>query len=177
MAKKRNRHPLWAIWHGMRQRCTNNNRADYKYYGQRGIIVCPAWRSLNQFIKDVGQRPTPKHTIDRIENDGPYCPFNCRWATKKEQMQNTKSTLKITNNRRAMSLSAWAEEMGMSVTGLHRRWHTHGTLKKPRKLEDRLRPYAHRLGISVTAICRRIKVYGWPLRRALTERKTNCRGS
>ncbi len=127
--KKRTRHPLWAIWHSMRQRCTNPNRDDYKYYGGRGISVCKRWDSLVAFIEDMGLRPTRKHTLDRINNQGNYNPQNCRWATRNEQQANSRQALRITARGKTQTLSAWARELGMSVSGLHKRWHTHGTIE------------------------------------------------
>ena len=129
--KKRTRHPLWVIWHGMMQRCSNPNRKDYKYYGERGISVCDRWKTLRNFTDDMGPRPTLKHSIDRVDNSGNYEPGNCRWATKTEQSNNSRSALQITARGKTQTLSAWARELGMSLSGLHRRWHTHTSIEKP----------------------------------------------
>lgn len=82
-------------WHGMIQRCTNPNDKSYKHYGGRGIAVCQRWRTYSNFLADMGHKPSPKHTIDRIDGDKNYEPGNCRWATQIEQIINRKLTIWI----------------------------------------------------------------------------------
>lgn len=82
-------HPLYTTWANMLQRCYNPNKTSYSCYGARGINVCDKWReSFPAFLADVGERPAPEYTLDRINNDGNYEPGNVRWATKKEQANN-----------------------------------------------------------------------------------------
>jgi hypothetical protein len=79
----------YRAWKAMKTRCTNPNRADWKNYGGRGISVCERWAtSFENFLADVGPKPSPLHTLDRILNDGSYEPGNCRWATRGEQLKN-----------------------------------------------------------------------------------------
>ena len=76
-------------WKGMINRCTNKNHHKYSSYGARGITVCDRWlNSLDNFIKDMGDRPSLDYSLDRINNDGNYEPSNCRWATRSQQMRN-----------------------------------------------------------------------------------------
>lgn len=87
-AVKTERHPLYGTWCSMKTRCFNERAWQYRYYGGRGISVCPEWRDdFARFAADVGERP-PGTTLDRLDPDGDYNPGNVRWATSKEQRQN-----------------------------------------------------------------------------------------
>jgi hypothetical protein len=98
----------------MIRRCTNPDSTGYARYGGRGITVCDRWReSFANFLADMGPKPTPRHTIDRINNDGNYEPGNCRWATGKEQCRNTRRNRYIEHDGRRMTQVEWCEETGM----------------------------------------------------------------
>jgi len=81
----------YKIWKGIRKRCLNSKDAGFPNYGGRGITICDRWRnSAVNFMNDMGARPSPRHSIDRIDNDKGYFPDNCRWATALEQARNTR---------------------------------------------------------------------------------------
>ena len=104
----------YNVWVDMRQRCSNPNRGNFKFYGGRGISVCREWNSsFMAFLSDMGLRPTPEHTIERIDNDGPYAPWNCKWATASEQRHNYSRNHWIEVDGRRQTIGDWAKERGI----------------------------------------------------------------
>lgn len=116
----------YSIWAGIKQRCLNKNSKHFKDYGGRGITLCEEWMEFTGFFRDMGHRPTPKHSIDRINNDGGYCPENCRWATRKEQCRNTRKTIMIEFNGESVPLVVAAELIGINEHTLYQRLFRHG---------------------------------------------------
>lgn len=111
-------------WGNMQQRCHNPNFSLFRRYGGRGIYVDPLWRGrggFDRFLAHVGPRPSSKHTLDRINNDGHYAPGNVRWATSVEQNNNTSKNVLLTYRGVTQSMSAWARQLGMVVSTLRDR--------------------------------------------------------
>ena len=105
--------PEYQAWNNMKNRCFNPNHKAYSDYGGRGIAVCDRWKnSFENFLADMGTKPSTKHSIDRINNDGDYSPKNCRWATKAEQQNNQRSNRLITIACVTLNIAQWTKEMG-----------------------------------------------------------------
>lgn len=102
---------VYKIWQAMIRRCCNPKDSGFQNYGGRGIRVCERWRfSFEAFLEDMGERPSPKHSIDRIDNDGDYEPSNCEWQTRKRQSRNRRSTRYFTINGLTKSFADWCDE-------------------------------------------------------------------
>lgn len=113
-----------SIWHSMCGRCHNPGSKSYRYYGARGVRVCDAWRGRGgfaRFIAHIGFKPTPEHTLDRIDASGHYEPGNVRWATMAEQSTNRRDTRRIRYEGRSQCLTEWAKELGIARTTLSNR--------------------------------------------------------
>lgn len=120
-SKRKNKSRIYIIWESMIQRCTNPNRISYDNYGGRGISVCDKWKNFENFLLDIGEPPTEKHSLDRIDNDGNYCPENCRWATRKEQARNTRKNKFINFNGKMWCISELAEKYNIAPSTLFSR--------------------------------------------------------
>lgn len=105
----------------MKQRCFNPHNGSYPNYGGRGITVADCWKDdFGCFLSHMGERPIG-YTLDRIDNDGNYEPGNCRWATQKQQANNTRHNRMMTLNGRTQTLMQWSEELGLRQSTISRR--------------------------------------------------------
>jgi hypothetical protein len=109
----------YQVWDAMVQRCTNEKNEKHYMYGGRGITVCERWLKFENFLADMGERPSPGHSIDRKNNGGHYEPGNCRWATRKEQQRNMRSNHLVEYSGRLMSVAEAAEIAGVKGNKLY----------------------------------------------------------
>ena len=110
--------PEYYVWAQILQRCWNPNNCNYRRYGSRGIRVCKRWQKFDNFIADMGERPSSKHSIERKNNNGNYTPRNCKWATKREQVRNTRRNFVISAFGKTQCVSDWWRETGISIATL-----------------------------------------------------------
>lgn len=186
--------PEWKSWSGMKGRCYNPRCQEYQYYGARGIIVCERWLGPNGFVNffaDMGEKPSAKHSLDRIDVNGNYEPTNCRWATAEQQNRNKRDNRIIDFNGRRATIAEWAEDAGLPVSTLLNRlaadWPFEKAITTPsfgnlmEHVNDRptnrrieydgrtmtLAQWARETGIQHSTILRRIRL-GWSIADALT---------
>lgn len=112
--------PLYSVWGSMRQRCSNPRAKQWADYGGRGIVICERWSSFAAFEADMSPRP-PSTLLDRIDNDGPYSPENCRWATRLEQQRNQRRTIVVTIDGTSYKAIELSEQSGMKVDTIVKR--------------------------------------------------------
>jgi hypothetical protein len=123
--------PGYAAWKDMISRCYNKKNKSYPYYGGRGISVCREWRhSPVQFFADMGTKPFEGAEIDRIENNGNYCPSNCQWATRTQNNRNTRTTIFICFRGETRCLSEWSELFGISRGAISQRLRLGWTIER-----------------------------------------------
>lgn len=106
--------PEYNVWFKMKARCSDKKDKRYADWGGRGIRVCERWSKFENFISDMGQRPSDLHSIDRIDNNGNYSPENCRWATHAEQHANKRGLLLVPLNGKEVSFSVYCRELGLN---------------------------------------------------------------
>lgn len=110
----------YRAWSHLRHRCSGDTK-NRKHYMDRGITVCKRWDDFTAFLADMGPRPSPKHSVDRIDVNGNYCPENCRWATTKEQSRNKRISKYLTAFGETKLMVEWAEELGIRYKTLYYR--------------------------------------------------------
>ena len=176
--------PEFYIWTGIHTRCYNQNATSYKNYGARGVVICDRWKdSFENFLLDMGERPSNNHSIDRIDNDGNYSPENCKWSTPKEQANNKRNNVKVTIDGVTKNISAWKHEFGMNVSAASFR-RVHGLSGRNKAIStvrqivyggvsDTISGWSKRTGIKPTTIAMRIN-YGWTMERTLTHGASSC---
>lgn len=114
--------PEHRCWFLMRSRCYNKNLAHYKNYGAKGIVVCDRWlESFQNFFDDMGKKPSPKHSIERLDSRGNYCPENCVWADRITQNNNTSRNHWLLVNGERKTIAQWARARGISKNTIMKR--------------------------------------------------------
>lgn len=173
----------YRIWTHIKSRCFNSKVPEFKHYGGRGVTVCDRWRdSFEAFYADMGSRPTANHSIDRHpNNDGNYEPGNCRWATDKEQANNTRSNRHVSVGDETRTMTQWADSIGvrreLMFKRLKRGVQGQSLLVDPFEPETftfsgisaSIPEWSERTGIKRATLYWRINKQQWPIERALTE--------
>lgn len=136
------RTPEFKIWIGVVERCRTPSHTSYKNYGGRGIRVSQEWSaSFQTFLDDMGPKPSPKHSIERINNNGNYEKGNCCWILRSNQNANKRTTVFLTFNGETMPAGLWAKRLGMHKTTffgrLYNGWSTERAITTPVGLTGR----------------------------------------
>lgn len=174
--------PEFSTWTDIQTRCYNPKTKSFSDYGGRGIRVCDHWLlSFENFLTDMGVRPSAGHSIERNDVNGNYEPNNCRWATMSEQARNKRNTRFIEVNGVTKRLQEWAEQTGLTASAIHLRVKAGvvgSALIAPSQRKGRIAfkgvtdTYAgweKRTGLKASTIAMRITKYGWPITKALTQ--------
>lgn len=136
--------PEYRSWEQMKVRCLNKNNPAYKHYGGRGINLCAEWaESFERFFIDVGIKPTPEHSLDRIDNNLGYFKGNVEWATPKQQANNTRRNRRLEYKGKYQTISEWARDIGVThgaiINRLNGGWSVKDALSKPFKKSTKKR--------------------------------------
>ena len=130
----------YRSWCAMTNRCLHPSASDYSRYGGKGVTVCERWQGENgfeNFLADMGPKPTPTHSIERIDHKGNYEPGNCKWATATEQARNKSNNRMITFRGVTKPMAAWSEEYNIDESALRYRldalWDVEMALTTPSK--------------------------------------------
>lgn len=128
----------YHAWESMKQRCLNSRHPHWKHYGGRGITVCERWMKFENFLQDMGMKPFPKASLERLRNSDGYSPENCAWKSQAEQMRNTRQNVHATITGVTKCITEWCEIIGRSrnlvMQRIHRRrWTPERALLEPLK--------------------------------------------
>jgi hypothetical protein len=181
--------PEHQVWADMRYRCSNPNGKSWHLYGGRGIKVCSRWTGSNgfaNFYTDVGPRPSPLHSIERVENSGDYDPSNCKWATPREQSNNFRRNRPITYAGRTMNQAEWARFLGIGIPTLKNRIRSGWPLERALSPEIHkgwtktsitfggetlsMTEWAKRKGLPFDVLRQRLGKLHWPVEKALSQK-------
>lgn len=136
-------HPLYRTWSSMKSRCLNPNHKDYDHYGGKGVTICERWFRFKNFLEDMGPKPSPKHTLDRIDSNGCYEPSNCRWASTVVQAQNTSRVKKIEINGEVKCFAEWCRQFQINKHTARQRmrvgWTAEAAITTPVRKDGRSR--------------------------------------
>jgi hypothetical protein len=136
--------PEYATWCAMHSRCRRPRNASYARYGGRGIRVCERWNSFENFLADMGPRPSLAHQIDRVDNNGNYEPSNCKWSSISEQANNRCTNRNITVGGETLTVVQWAHRLGVSTRVIWWRlgagWSEEQAVTEPLRTDPRGRP-------------------------------------
>lgn len=137
----------YHIWIGIKKRCYNTNAHAYKNYGDRGIFMSEEWRNdFMAFYRDMGDRPSNKHSIERVKNDLGYSKDNCKWATSAEQSNNTRTNVFLELNGENLTVAQWSVKLGISRNNLYNRINLGWTVEEILSTQD----FTYRKGFYTT---------------------------
>jgi len=132
--------PVYRIWKAMRTRTNNPHTKDARNYSDRGITTCPEWGDFLVFLSDMGNRPSDNHTLERINNSLGYSAENCVWATRKEQMNNTRHNRMLTLDGVTKTMMEWSECLPIGYSCIRNRlcrgWSDERALTEPVRGHD-----------------------------------------
>lgn len=156
--------PEYKSWCHMKGRCLSPSNPKYPDYGGRGIRVCEQWAArdgFKSFLEDMGQKPSKAHSVDRIDNDGHYEPGNCRWATRREQANNTRVNTFIEIDGRRATIAQWADEFGIGSDVISKRigigWSPERAVTEPLKTRGERHPGARFTDADVLEVLRLLR--------------------